>query len=195
MAPVFVMLASPLVLREKLTTKTVICISVALCGMVLVSGVADSGGFAASEFVGVAFALGAALLYACVVLINKKISGVKPLEKTTVQLASASVVLLPYILLTEDFSTVTVDAKTVALLLTLGVIHTGAAYTLYFGSLGSLSAGTAAILSYTDPVVAVLLSALLLKEPMSVPVIIGTVLVIGALIAAEVQWGSKEKRT
>ena len=57
---------------------------------------------------------------------------------------------------------------------------------LYFGSVADVSVQTAALLSYIDPVVAVLLSLLLLKEPMSMPAIIGAVLVIGAMIVSEI---------
>ena len=72
------------------------------------------------------------------------------------------------------------------LLLVVGIVHTGIAYVLYFGSIAFVPAQTAALLSYIDPVVAVLLSLLLLKEPMSVPAIIGAVLVIGAMIVSEI---------
>ena len=72
------------------------------------------------------------------------------------------------------------------LLLVVGIVHTGIAYVLYFGSIADVSAQTAALLSYIDPVVAVLLSLLLLREPMSVPAIIGAVLVIGAMIVSEI---------
>ena len=67
----------------------------------------------------------------------------------------------------------------------VGVVHTGIAYALYFGSLMQLKAQTAAILSYIDPVVAVLLSALVLREHMSLLSCLGAVLVLGAAVVSE----------
>ena len=72
-----------------------------------------------------------------------------------------------------------------AMLLVVGVVHTGIAYALYFGCIDGLRAQTVALFSYMDPIVAVLLSALLLGEPMTVPAIAGVVLVIGGAVASE----------
>ena len=165
MAPVFVIMLSPLVLREKWTPKKGVCILLALCGMALVSGVMKTG-FGAGDMKGMLLGLGAAALYASVILLNKRITGMEAIEKTAVQIMSATVVLLPYVLLTEDVGALVFTKSSLALLIGMGIVHTGLAYVLYFGSLRKVSAHTAAIFSYLDPVVAVCLSALLLREPM-----------------------------
>ena len=185
LAPMFIMLISPIVLKEKLTAKKLICIGVALVGMVFVSGVLDAGIQSISELKGVLMGLAAAVFYACVVLMNKKTPDIPANDRTIVQLGVSSVVLLPYVLLTENFAEMTFTPGVLGMLVVVGIIHTGLAYALYFGSLKELKAQTAAILSYIDPVGAILLSALLLKERMSLLAAIGAVLVLGSAIVSE----------
>ena len=184
LAPMFVILASPLVVGERLTAKKLICVLAALLGMVFVSGVLEAGG-GSSDLKGVLLGLGAAVLYASVVLMNKQLGDVPAYDRTIVQLGSSAAVLLPYVLLTENLGTLSFTPGTIALLLVVGVVHTGIAYALYFGSLMQLKAQTAAILSYIDPVVAVLLSALVLREHMSLLSGLGAVLVLGAAVVSE----------
>lgn len=183
MAPIFVLLVSPLLLKEKLTARKGICVLAALAGMVLVSGVV--GGENTVSGRGVLLGLGAAALYAAVVLTNKTIRGVPAIEKTAVQLFSAGAVLIPYVLLAEEIPAGTFTGAVILLTLAVGLVHTGLAYALYFGSMDGLSAQTVALFSYIDPVVAVLLSALLLREPMGAWEAVGTVLVIGAAAVSE----------
>ncbi|MBP3646236.1 MAG: EamA family transporter [Clostridia bacterium] len=181
---IFVIIASPFVLKEKLTPVKAVCSAVALAGMVLVSGVLDG---AAGTFspVGVALGLGAAVLYATVVLLNKRLESISSFDRTISQLGVAAVVLLPYVLLTENLAGISIDPFGLLMLLTVAVLHTGAAYAMYFSSLQSLKAQTVALFSYLDPVVALLLSVFVLREPMSPAAVIGAVLVLGAMLASE----------
>lgn len=185
MAPILVILSSPLILKERLTAKKLICVMAALVGMVFVSGILQSEGFSLSEIKGVLLGLGAALFYASVVLINKKLTEVPTYEKTAIQLGSAAVVILPYTLITENFAKLEFTPQTVILLLVMGVVHTGVAYALYFDSIGKLPTQTAAIFSYIDPIVAIVLSAILLKEPSTMHSVIGAILILGATFISE----------
>ena len=152
--------------------------------MLLVTGVVGGGLPAAGEAKGILMGLGAAVLYACVVLMNKKVSGADPYEKTVVQLLASSIALVPYLLRT-GFDDIELSGFSLAMLLVVGIVHTGIAYALYFGCIDGLRAQTVALFSYMDPIVAVLLSALLLGEPMTAPAIAGVVLVIGGAVASE----------
>lgn len=183
-APIFVTLASPFVLGEKLTGRKCLCILVALVGMVLVSGVLDTGISDLSELTGVLLGLGAAVLYATVILINKKLTDISAYDRTVSQLGIAAVVMAVYLLVTgPEISGLTVSGG--IMLLVVGVIHTGFAYWLYFGSLEKIPAQTAAIFSYLDPVVAILLSATLLQEGMTLAGAVGAVLILGATFVSE----------
>ena len=186
MAPIFVTLASPFILKEKLTLKKATCTIIALVGMVFVSGIVGSNSLQIN-IPGILCGIGAAFFYACVILLNKHMKQISSYDMTITQLLIAAVVILPYILITEDISAVALDAPAIICLIILGVIHTGFAYMIYFSSIANLKAQTVAIFSYIDPVVAILLSALLLKEKMGVFEIIGAVLILGSTLFSEVE--------
>lgn len=191
MAPILIILVSPLLFREKLTGWKLLCVAAALVGMVLVSGITQPGGRGSNQGLGIALGLGAAVLYAGVVLINKKIEGVAPYDKTIVQLGTAAVTILPYTLISERAAPGAFSVLTVLCLLLVGIVHTGVAYALYFGAVTDVKAQTAAILSYLDPVVAILLSALLLGETLTLHGLIGAVLVLGAAFLSEARPGMR----
>ena len=185
MAPTIVVLASHFLFQERLNLRKGICVLVALLGMVLVSGVLRSGIPSIGELKGVLFGLGAAVFYACVVLLNKRISLSSPFDRTIFQLGLAAMILLPYTFLTEDLCSLTFSSRAVALLIAAGVVHTGISYALYFGSIKELKAQTVALFSYIDPILAIILSALVLREPIGVSEIIGAVLILGAAYISE----------
>lgn len=185
MAPIFVTLISPVLLKERLTARKLLCVFLALAGMVFVSGVPQSGLPGPSEAKGILLALCSAVLYAGVILINKYLPGVPAYDRTLLQLACAAAVMIPYILLTEDLSAMSVTPLGAVLLLIVAVFHTGWCYALYFGSMTVLSAQTVALFSYIDPIVAILLSALLLREPLGWSGILGAALVLGSTLVSE----------
>ena len=185
LAPILVILASPLVLKEALTLRKMLCACAALAGMVLVSGVLDAGFSGIAEMRGILLGLGAALLYASVVLMNKKITGVPAYDKTILQLSLASIALVPYVLMTENWAAVAFTPFSVTLLLVAGILHTGIAYWMYFGSMEHLPSHTVALLSYLDPILAIVLSMVFLHEPMSAEAAVGAVLILGAAYLSE----------
>lgn len=182
LAPAFVTLASPLV-GEKLTGKKLGCIGVALLGMVFVSGVLQ--GNQESSLLGVLLGVGAAVFYASVMLLNKKLSPIGAYDKTLCQLGAASIVIAPYLLLSGGVSFEGMTAFSWGMLAVVGVVHTGIAYALYFGAMEKLNAQTVAILSYLDPVLSILLSALILREKLDAFSVIGAVLILGSALYSE----------
>ena len=190
MAPIFLTLASPFILKEKLTLKKGLCVFTALIGMIFVSGIVGTGSLQINV-PGILCGVGAAFFYACVILLNKHIKDISSYDMTMTQLFVAAVVILPYTLLTADISTVTLDAKAIICLFVVGIVHTGFAYMIYFSSIGSLKAQTVAIFSYIDPVIAIILSALLLKEKMGLFGFIGAVLILGSTLLSEINFKKK----
>lgn len=184
LAPVFLLIASPL-LGEKLTAKKLLCVGVALTGMVCVSGVLKGSLPVLSELTGIGLGVGAAVLYATVMLLNKKLKSISAYDKTVIQLGTSATVVLPYLLLTGVGNLSDMTGQAWLLLAVVGIVHTGIAYTMYFGALQKLSAQTVALFCYLDPVIAILLSALLLQEPMDPFSILGTVLILGSALYSE----------
>ena len=187
LAPILVIFASPLVLKESMTKRKLLCAVTALLGMVLVSGILDADFSGIAEMQGILFGLGAAALYASVILMNKKMVGIAAYDKTILQLSMASIALLPYVLLTEDWPAVSFSPLSVTLLLIAGIVHTGIAYWLYFGSMEHLPSHTVALLSYLDPILAIVLSMVFLREPMSIAAAVGAVMILGAAYVSEKQ--------
>lgn len=173
-APTLIIAGSVAFFREKLTLKQIVCFVASTAGLVLIIGVSGGG---SSDLTGLLFGLGAALLYASVVLLNKRIGDVDGIIRTWVQFASAVVVLTPYVALTGGFHAFEMDGAAWLNLGILGVVHTGICYVFYFTSLSRLHGQEAAILSYIDPAVSVLVSVFFLHEPIT-----GLQLLGGALI-------------
>ena len=190
MQPTLLMLLSPLVFGEKLTRRKLACALAALMGMALVSGVLEEAGGGARELKGIALGLGAACFYTLVIILNKKISGVDVYWKTVIQLFSAAAALTPYLIWTGGFAALAPDARTVALILVVGLIHTAFAYALYFGSMDGLRAQTISALGYIDPVVAMFVSAALLREPLTGAALAGAALILGAAVVSERKAGT-----
>ncbi len=194
MQPVFVILLSPLFFKEKLTLKKVLCTAAAFAGMILVSGIIGNKEQSVDEIKGILFGLGAAVLYAGVVIMNKKLKKISAYDKTVVQLAAAAVVILPYTLIFENTDGVALNAVTVIMVFVVGIVHTGIAYVLYFGSMDGLKAQTIAIFGYIDPVVAIILSAVILPDDPGLIGIIGAVLILGSTFISEFDFSSISKK-
>ena len=177
-APVIVTVACPLLFKERLSPLQWLCFAMSTLGLVLITGLDDlSAG--ASHLTGIAFGLGAAVLYAGVMLLNKRIRGVSGLQRTYLQFLAAIAVLLPYVLCTSGVTLGTLDGLGWGMLLIVGGVHTCLAYCLYFPSVKALHGPETAILSYIDPLPACLLSVTLLGESMTPVQLIGGALILG----------------
>ena len=184
MAPVLLIAASPLLFGEALTAKKLVCVLMAVAGMALVSGVFSAERLD-GQLTGIACGLGAAVLYASVMAANKKLSMLDAYDKTIVQLLAAGAVMLPYLALSGEGFGAQPDARSVILLLVISIVHTGLPYAMYFGAMSALPAQSVALMSYLDPVTALLLSALVLREPLTPAGIAGAALILGAAVVSE----------
>ena len=177
-APVIVTVACPILFREKMGAKQWICFAMSTLGIVLITGTGDfSGG--GQHLKGIAFGLGAAVLYATVILLNKFIQNVAGIRRTFLQFLSAIGVLVPYVLCTDGVNLGQLNTVGWINLLIVGLVHTGVTYCLYFSALKALPGQEAAILSYIDPLVAVLISVFALGETMTAVQLFGGALILG----------------
>ena len=190
-APVIVMAVCPLLFKEKMTPKQILCFGISTVGLVLITGIASGG---TQDLVGIAFGLGAAAFYATVMLLNKFIKGVAGLHRTFVQFLAAIIVLLPYVALTDGFTLQSLDSMGWVNLLIVGLVHTGITYCMYFSALKELTGQKVAILSYIDPLVAVAVSVLWLSEEITLPQIVGGLLILGFTLWSELPSNKKKKK-
>lgn len=177
-APVIVTLVCPILFKEKLTGKQILCFLMSTIGLALVIGITDLGS-GGNDAIGVLFGLGAAVFYAAVILLNKFIRGVAGIHRTFLQFLAAIVILAPYVALSGGVTLGSMDGSGWICLLIVGLVHTGITYCLYFSSLKELPGQTAAILSYIDPLVAVVIGVVVLGEPLSWQQLIGGGLILG----------------
>lgn len=192
LGPMIVVMLSPLVFKERLSLVKILCVMVSLFGIICVSGIFSEQGTGSSEIMGVILGVMAAVVYAVTVIINKRVDKVDPMDKAIVQFASSTVVMFIYSLFVTSASELVFDVTTIILLIVVGVVHTGIAYTVYFKSLPDVTSQNVAIFAYIDPVVAVILSAVVLKEEMNAYIIIGALCVIVSALVSEL-YDNKQK--
>lgn len=182
-APVVVTVASTVLFREKLTGMQILCFIMSTLGLVLITGtVGLSGG---RDMIGVLFGIGAAFLYATVILLNKFIKNVDGIHRTLLQFFAAIAVLAPYVALSGGSTLGTLDGKGWISLLVIGLIHTGVFYCVYFSSMKELPGQKTAILSYIDPLMAVIVSVAILGEPLTWIQAIGGLMILGFTLLNE----------
>lgn len=176
-APVIVILACPILFHERMTAKEILCFVMSTAGLVLIIGAGGAGN--GTDLIGVLFGLGAAAFYAAVILMNKFIRQVTGIHRTLIQFAGAILILLPYVALTGVFHLEVLDGTGWVCLLVVGLVHTGVTYCMYFSALKDLSGQETAVLSYMDPLVATLISVLVLGEPMALTQALGGAMILG----------------
>jgi Predicted permeases len=190
-APVIVMITCPFLFKEKLTVKQVVCFVMSTVGLILIIGIGDAN-TGTNTVKGICFGLGAAALYATVIIINKFIKKVAGIDRTLLQFFAAIIVLVPYVLATSGIHLGKAGNIGIINLLILGIIHTGIIYCLYFSSLKDLKGQEAAILSYIDPFVAIIISVAVLNEPITITQIAGGVLILGFTLFNELKIKHKQ---
>ena len=189
MQPLFLILISPVLFKERITSVKALCLTIAFIGMVLVSGILTDQTSGVANLKGVFLGLASGFLYAVVVSLNKMIKDCDPYEKTAVELGSAALAVFPYVLLlgvfTDPATAAGITPLSIAMLLLISVVHTGVIYVMYFNSIEYIKMSQVAIFGYIDPVVALVLSQVILQEDMGITGLIGAILILGASAASE----------
>lgn len=185
-APVFVIIMSPIILKEKLPPIKIVCIIMAMLGLFLIldiNGTGANGSY--NNIIGILYGLSGAALYASVILMNKFIKNLSGFETTLIQLMVSGLVLVPSIIFQDKFRIADVSSKAWIFILIVGIIHTGIAYLLYFTSIKQLNGQSIAILSYIDPISAVIIAAVILGETMTLLKIAGGIFILGSTFLSE----------
>ena len=191
-APVLVVILSPLIFKEKTGLMQWLCFIMSTIGIVLITGTGDvKNDF--SDIKGIAFGLGAAVFYATVMLLNKFIKNVEGIDRTLLQFISATIVLIPYVIISGENNLALLNGKGILCLLIVGFIHTGVTYCFYFSSIKELPGQKVAMLSYIDPLVAVVVSVTVLGEGITFSQIIGGVMILGFTLINEISFSKKHK--
>lgn len=138
-----------------------------------------------NHYLGVICGVCSAIMYAFMVIFNKKATNISGLENSLLQL-TFSFLTVAVTTLFNGSCTFHIPEGSLLPLIFLGLVNTGLGCYLYFSRLDQLPIQSVSILGYLEPLSAVLLSVIILQESMSLPQIIGAVLILGGAIYAEV---------
>ena len=185
LTPAFVLLVSPIFLGERLTAGKLGTAITAFIGLALVSGIFVGGISDHDDYMGIAEGVLAAVFYTGMIIFNKFLRSIGPFERTVVQLAVGTAVVVVYCPLTVDFGSLALDWVSVSLAVMMGIVQTAIAFTLYFGTLRYMEAGTAAVFGYVEPVVSLLLSAVILGEVLGPVGWLGAAMILGSTLLYE----------
>lgn len=188
-APVFIVILSIVVLKEKITMKKILCIIVAIIGLLLVLDIKSIGNIGDNNALGIMYSVLAAVFYAIVVILNKFIKKMSGFKVTIVQLLVSTLILMPLTIISSTRSIISLDILSLVLLLFIGIVHTGIAYLLYFSSVKEIEGQSIAILSYMDPIFALLIAGLFLGEKMTIIQLFGGILILGSAYISESKKG------
>jgi drug/metabolite transporter (DMT)-like permease len=161
MCPVYVMLAAPLVLKEKRSPVQTVVIILSLIGLVLIVG---NPSMLQTDYIGKIMSSISGLLYAVIVLINRKIKvKFKSNIATSIQMISASLILLPFVINTGLMTSIKMlNHQALLMTLILGFVHTGIAYSLYFSTYHQMKSIDIVVYSYLEPVFGLMFSVIIL---------------------------------
>lgn len=185
-APVFVVIMSPIVLKESISLKKAACICIAVVGMFLIVKSSGNDGVEYNHLLGIFYGIIAAGFCATLMLTNKFIKNMNGLETTFLKLLLAAMILTPYVFVTEGINLFRVTDFSVVYIIILGVVHTGAGFYLFFTGMKKIKGQSIAALSYIDPVTSLFVSYIIIGENMTVLQVMGAVLLLGSTFIGEI---------
>ena len=181
-APLLALLAAVFLFHESVTLRIVLGIVLTMGGLLCITQVTGT----AVQLKGILFAAAAALCYAGVLLTNQFLHDIDGLYFTFLQLLCSAGILFVYLLLEGRIHLIPeLPAASWPWIMCIAVVHTGVAYALYFTSLHHLTSSQAAVGSYLDPCIALLLSIFLLREPSTLMQGIGIAAIVGGIIISD----------
>ncbi len=192
MAPIIFLILSWIIMKTRLTAIRVLTISLSFFGLIILQ-MEDITIYGSMYSAGIAFGLAAAFFYALVIILNRRMKKVSGLDRTLMELFLSLLVLGIYMTVTGDFSDFRIPEGALVYVLLLGILHTGLAYFLYFSTVDKLDSQHVALLSYIDPLSAIIFSVLFLGEKAYFNMILGGLLILGSSVLFELI-GEKEKR-
>ncbi|MCL2322177.1 MAG: EamA family transporter [Oscillospiraceae bacterium] len=172
--PVFIAFFEPLMFKEKLQVKAVICALIMLFGVAVVA--MNFGKYSDSTYTtGIVLGLASSLTYAVMTLLNRRFSArYSSYVIVFYEQSTAAIALLPFIIAMKP----SVTLNDAGLLLLYGIVFTAIAHGLFVKGLRTVKASIASIISGLEPVYAILLAFVFLHEPSKLQEIIGGVMII-----------------
>lgn len=179
LAPIIVLILGTLFLKEKMTVKAILATAVCFIGSILIVGIDNFQSVQSLMNSGFVWALLSAICYALTMLTSKTIHHLSAYSMTFIQTAVGIVMLLPLC----DFTVFNgLTTSNWLYILGTGIIHTGFVYFLFFDSIRNLPTMVVSVLTFVDPVVAILLDVLVLSFVPSLFQTFGIILIFGSIL-------------
>lgn len=179
--PIIVIAFSPLIFKEKLSKNKIVGLIAVLIGAILINGNAFDG---SGDMFGIVCGLFSAIMYAFMVICNKKAQNIVGFENATLQLTIAFLTVAVFVGIKQGYI-MQITSIDIIPILVLGLLNTGIGCYFYFSSIGKLKIQTVAICGYLEPLSAVMFSMIFLKESILPLQVIGMIFIIGGTMCAE----------
>ena len=188
-APIFVMLMSAILFKEKMTAQKICALILAVAGCVLVTGI--TGSINGTPF-GLICGLGSGFFYALYSIFGRyALEKYRPVTVTLYTFLFAAIGSVPLIRFNELCAGLS-QPKGIINTVLIVCISTVSPFLLYTKGLSGIESGTASILATAEPAVGVMVSVFILRQPLTVSGIIGILLILLGVIAININIGRKE---
>ncbi|SAK54659.1 DMT family transporter [Caballeronia ptereochthonis] len=174
-----------IVLRERVTASTLAWLGIAFVGLVMVVRVEPAVLALPGQYLeGIAYALGAAFLYAISSIVTKRLKGTPPHLIAMLHVLFGIVMLAPF----ARFDQAPASLAGWTDLTVLGIVNTGLMYVLLYGAIQRLPTATTGALSFIYPVVAIVVDWLAFGQRLAWLQVAGAVLILLAAAGVNLQW-------
>lgn len=183
--PFMLVALGALVFRERISASTVVWLVVAFVGLVFVVKVEPAVLAVPGHYLaGVAYAVGAAAMYAISSIITKRLKGTPPHLIALIQVSLGVVMLAPFV----RFDALPASGVQWLELIVLGVVNTGLMYVLLYGAIQKLPTSMTGALSFIYPVVAIIVDRVAFGQKLAWIQVLGAVLILLAAAGVNLGW-------
>lgn len=180
--PLFAALLVAVFLGERLRRSQWGGLALGFVGVGVAAGLGASD-LSGSSLAGEAAAVGAGACYAMSITYAKRhLTGLSPLVAAAGQLVTATVLTLPFAVLTTVREGIDITPRRLLAVCLLGTLGTGLAYVLFYRVIADLGPTMAAAVTYLVPVMAVTVGVLFLHEPFHLQLLAGGGLIVGGVV-------------
>ncbi|MEO5323802.1 DMT family transporter [Mesorhizobium sp. CC13] len=189
--PFMLVALGALLFGERITLAKLGWLLVAFTGMLLIVEGKSGAAHVGSDYVGgILLALGAAFLYAIAAIVAKKLKGVPPHLIALIQVVVGVVMLAPF----ADLGRPPADLRSWAILIAIGVIHTGLMYILLYGAIQKLPTNLVGALSFIYPVVAIAADYIAFGQRLQALQLAGAAAILLAAAAMTLGWTFSQRQ-
>lgn len=188
--PFLIVLLSAVIFRERISRAQLTWLMLAFCGVVLASNLSLGGSVDAKWLMGVGLCLGGALVYAITAVAGKELKEQRPEVTTLIQTIAGALLFLPFVDLSQSIA-----LPSWGLLTMIGVLQTGVAWVLVYGALPKVPVPLIAVLSFVNPMTAIMTDWVFFGHLLSPAQGIGMVLIVLGTLGVRLDWQPWPRRT